>query len=134
MLLRSILETGNQGIFSVTFIITLLSFLLSVELRTLCPEEQYNFNTTTTKRNCIHLLRGLQLPKPILLEGAPGVGKTSLVVAVARMAGHSITRINLSEETVSNDKLIFFDPRICFVFYRANVKCCNNDFTFVDFC
>ena len=128
-------NTGNwKPEYFFSHIITLLSLLLSGELGTLCPEEQYNFNTTTTKRNCIHLLRGLQLPKPILLEGAPGVGKTSLVVAVARMAGHSITRINLSEETVSNDKLIFFDPRICFAFYRANVKCCNNDFTFVDFC
>ena len=38
------------------------------------------------------------------------------------MAGHSITRINLSEETVSNDKIIFFlDPRVCLVFYRATL-------------
>lgn len=35
-----------------------------------------------------------------MLEGAPGVGKTSLVTALAAASGHSVTRINLSEHTV----------------------------------
>ena len=42
----------------------------------------------------------MKLSQPILLEGSPGVGKTSLVMTVARLSCHSITRINLSEETV----------------------------------
>ncbi|KAJ9591738.1 hypothetical protein L9F63_001674 [Diploptera punctata] len=45
------------------------------------------------------VLRGLQLNKPILLEGSPGFGKTSLVAAL----GYNLTRINLSEETLVSD-------------------------------
>jgi len=41
--------------------------------------------------------------KAILLEGSPGVGKTSLVQAVANISGHKLTRINLSEQTDVSD-------------------------------
>ena len=47
----------------------------------------------------------MQLPKPILLEGSPGVGKTSLVSALAKAAGHNLVRINLSEQTDMMDLL-----------------------------
>lgn len=41
--------------------------------------------------------------KPILIEGNPGVGKTSLVIALAKLAGYSFIRINLSEQTDISD-------------------------------
>lgn len=34
----------------------------------------------------------------VLLEGSPGVGKTSLVVALGRFSGNDVVRINLSEQ------------------------------------
>lgn len=43
----------------------------------------------------------MQLNKAILLEGSPGVGKTSLVTAVAKFGRHKIFRVNLSDQTVS---------------------------------
>ena len=39
----------------------------------------FAFNAKTTKTNLMKLLRAFTLDKPILIEGAPGVGKTSLV-------------------------------------------------------
>jgi midasin len=56
-----------------------------------------------TGLNASRVLRGLQLKKPILLEGSPGVGKTSLVAALAKAAGYHLTRINVSDQTVSMD-------------------------------
>ena len=47
----------------------------------------------------------MQLTKPILLEGSPGVGKTSLIAALARASGHALVRINLSEQTDMMDLL-----------------------------
>lgn len=47
----------------------------------------------------------LQLPKPILLEGSPGVGKTSIVAAIAKTTGRPLVRINLSEQTDMMDLL-----------------------------
>jgi midasin len=69
--------------------------------------EGSSFNTAapTTGRNMRRVLRGMQLSKPILLEGSPGVGKTSLVQALAAMSGHRLVRINLSDQTDMMDLL-----------------------------
>ncbi|KAL3690583.1 hypothetical protein R1sor_016892 [Riccia sorocarpa] len=59
----------------------------------------FELSASTTSRNALRILRAMQLPKPVLLEGSPGVGKTSLVTAVAKSSGHKLIRINLSEQT-----------------------------------
>lgn len=59
----------------------------------------FNFQAPTTKINALRVVRALQLSKPVLLEGNPGVGKTSIITAIAKAAGKSLTRINLSEQT-----------------------------------
>jgi midasin len=53
----------------------------------------------TTAANAKRVLRGCQLPKPILLEGSPGVGKTSLITALAAVTRNELCRINLSDQT-----------------------------------
>lgn len=51
------------------------------------------------------LLRAFTLSKPVLIEGPPGVGKTSLVENLARQAGKKLIRVNLSEQTDMMDLL-----------------------------
>lgn len=53
----------------------------------------------TTAANAKRVLRGCQLTKPILLEGSPGVGKTSLITALAAVTRNELCRINLSDQT-----------------------------------
>lgn len=65
----------------------------------------YALQAPTTTQNLRRVLRALQLPKPILLEGSPGVGKTSLIAALAAASGHELVRINLSEQTDIADLL-----------------------------
>lgn len=65
------------------------------------PPLMYALDAPTTAVNTKRLLRALQLPRPLLLEGSPGVGKTSLVAALAKCAGYELVRINLSQQTVS---------------------------------
>lgn len=71
-------------------------------------DHTFTFTTPITKLNTLKLLRALQLNKPILLEGSPGVGKTSLVSALAKSAGHTLLRINLSDQTVYQNDAIYF--------------------------
>jgi midasin len=55
------------------------------------------FQADTTKFNLLKLLRAYSLGKPILIEGPPGVGKTSLVENLAKQCGKQLIRVNLSE-------------------------------------
>jgi midasin len=59
----------------------------------------FSLEAPTTRSNAMRVVRALQLPKPILLEGNPGVGKTTLVTALAKAIGKPLTRLNLSEQT-----------------------------------
>ncbi|XP_022152480.1 midasin isoform X2 [Momordica charantia] len=66
---------------------------------------KYEFLAPTTHKNALRVLRAMQLSKPVLLEGSPGVGKTSLIVALGQFSGHRVVRINLSEQTDMMDLL-----------------------------
>lgn len=57
------------------------------------------YEAPTTLQNAMRIFRALQLPRPILLEGNPGVGKTAIVTSIADLVGKPLTRINLSEQT-----------------------------------
>ena len=66
----------------------------------IAESSMYSLEASGTKMNAFRVLRALQLGRPLLLEGSPGVGKTSLVGALARLSGNGVMRINLSEHTV----------------------------------
>lgn len=57
------------------------------------------FDAPTTLQNTMRIVRALQMSRPILLEGSPGVGKTAIVTALAQASGKPFTRINLSDQT-----------------------------------
>ena len=68
----------------------------------LCPLTVHSLRDfcAKLKKFCFRVARALLIEKPILLEGAPGSGKSSLIVALAAATGHPLTRLNLSDQTV----------------------------------
>ena len=50
-------------------------------------------------------MRAIFLKKPVLLEGPPGVGKTSTLEQLAKSIGKRLIRVNLSEQTDMIDLL-----------------------------
>ena len=67
-------------------------------------DNEYCFKAPTTILNLERLFRAMQLKtKPILVEENPGIGKTSLVMSLAKLTQHEFIRINLSEQTDIND-------------------------------
>ncbi|XP_037949486.1 midasin [Teleopsis dalmanni] len=65
----------------------------------LLATNNFLFEAPTTKSNLFRLLSALSLKKPVLLEGPPGVGKTSIVESITQAIGFNIVRINLCEHT-----------------------------------
>lgn len=65
----------------------------------------YVFDEPQVRRNLLKIFLGLQSEKPLLLEGPPGVGKTSLIEQLAGLLKVTIYKINLSEHTDMIDLL-----------------------------
>lgn len=63
----------------------------------------FSLKAPTCTDNFYRIARGLLINKPILLEGAPGCGKSSTVMALAHLTGNPITRLNLSDQTDLSD-------------------------------
>ena len=62
-------------------------------------DAHFSLRAPTTRANAFRMLRAMQLRKPVLLEGSPGVGKTSLVQALGAACGRTVVRINLSDQS-----------------------------------
>jgi len=67
--------------------------------------EGYNMCASSAASNLFRILRAMQINRPILLEGPPGVGKSSIVANLAAISGHKLVRINLSEHSEISDLL-----------------------------
>lgn len=78
----------------------------SLTLQPDAPEtlsSEFSFSAPTSALNAKRVVRAMQVKKPVLLEGSPGAGKTSLISALARLSGAKLTRINLSDQTDLSD-------------------------------
>lgn len=64
----------------------------------------FSFSSPNTIRNTARLARAMSVGcRPILLEGPPGCGKTSLIAALANLSEFPFVRINLSDSTEMSD-------------------------------
>ena len=90
---------GSNQVVSTADAFQLGPFSIQKVSPTTSEDISFSLEAPTTRSNATRVLRALQLSKPILLEGNPGVGKTTLVTAIARAIGKPLTRLNLSEQT-----------------------------------
>lgn len=74
-------------------------FYISTALSQPPSDIPFSFEAPTTFAGCFSILRAMQLGRAILLEGSPGVGKSTIVSALARAAGKELVRINVSDQT-----------------------------------
>ena len=74
-------------------------FFLDVNPNGNIKTNDFSFSAPTTKKNLFRVLSALSINKAILLEGPPGVGKSSLIENLANAIGYNIVRINLCEHT-----------------------------------
>ncbi|WUR04219.1 midasin MDN1 [Vairimorpha necatrix] len=63
----------------------------------------FDFQNQTTLYNLNQILRALVVQKGLLLEGEPGVGKTSIIYNLSKLVNKKCIRINLSEQTELSD-------------------------------
>ncbi|KAH9410867.1 AAA domain-containing protein [Ordospora pajunii] len=70
----------------------------------------FDFESPTSAVNLKRILRAMSLGRGIMLEGEPGIGKTSIVQAIARRMGRRSIRINLSEHTELSDLVGSYIP------------------------
>lgn len=63
----------------------------------------FSLSAPTSALNAMRVLRAMRVNKPVLLEGSPGAGKTSLITELAKLCGVPLTRINLSDQTDLSD-------------------------------
>jgi len=62
-------------------------------------QNKYSLNSKSTRENLQRILRCLLMDNPIMLEGSPGVGKTSIIETLGAITRNKVVRINLSEQT-----------------------------------
>eukprot|EP01060_Flectonema_neradi_P002806 TRINITY_DN1176_c7_g1_i2.p1 TRINITY_DN1176_c7_g1~~TRINITY_DN1176_c7_g1_i2.p1 ORF type:complete len:4783 (+),score=1214.99 TRINITY_DN1176_c7_g1_i2:66-14351(+) len=74
--------------------------------------KRYSFTAPTTQYNLSAILRVLWVlnGKAVLLEGSPGVGKTTLVQTLGAALDTTVVRFNLSEQTDMSDLVGTFLP------------------------
>ncbi|OAF71458.1 hypothetical protein A3Q56_00777 [Intoshia linei] len=72
---------------------------------TIIKENCFVFESPTTCENLGRIIRAMSFSETnaLLLEGEPGVGKTSTIMALAQSSGNEIVRINLSDQTDVSD-------------------------------
>ncbi|UPR03955.1 midasin [Chloropicon primus] len=66
---------------------------------------KYSMTSRTAMKNLWRILRAMQMQRALLLEGSPGVGKSSMIQNLAFLTSNQLVRINLSEHTDMMDLL-----------------------------